>query len=445
MSRNAVYARRRSAAPERRPSSVRVYAFRRASAARLCFRAAAGRRARPAGSNARNLGFGYRKVGSASFPCRRGMLTFLRSRACQSADLQWTAVLLAGIVTRMDHRWFLALPVALGFALLSGFLPDASAQPTPSERAPAGSEPVVERGLIAGVAAVAPKRRPQEARSEGIRCTKDRAHCITLENYTADVCRTIEALARDHDLDGNFFARLIWRESLFDASAVSPAGAEGIAQFMPGTAELRGLEDAFNPAEALRASAEYLSELTGTFGNLGIAAVAYNGGERRAERFLAGEGILPLETRAYVYAITGHSATTWRDAPPMELDLSFESDRTFQEGCIARAESRRFRKFREPLLPWGVIVTSNISRESAERHVARLQNRHGSVLRGETVAYSYGRTPGMRRPLHLAQIGRTSRSEADALCERLRAIGGACMVLRNQVGIIGVTATGAGP
>lgn len=200
---------------------------------------------------------------------------------------------------------------------------------------------------------------------------------------------------------------------------------------MPGTAEVRGLEDAFNPAEALRASAEYLSELSGIFGNLGMAAVAYNGGEHRAERFIAGEGVLPLETHAYVYGITVYSATTWRDAPPTELDLSFESDGTFQEGCIARAENREFREFQEPLLPWSVIVTSNISREGVERHVARLRNRHGSVLRGETVGYSYGRTPGMRRALHLAQIGKTSRSEADAFCERLRAAGGACIVLRN--------------
>ena len=287
------------------------------------------------------------------------------------------------------------------------------------------------RQALAGVVALSPKRRPQQARATTTRCTKDRAHSITLENYAADVCGTIEAVARDQNLDPNFFARLIWRESLFDASAVSPAGAEGIAQFMPGTAELRGLEDAFNPAEALRASAEYLSELSGVFGNLGLAAVAYNGGEHRAERFIAEEGALPLETRAYVYAITGHSATTWRDAPPAELDLSLEGDGSFQEGCIARAENRGFREFREPLLPWGVIVTSNISREGAERHVVRLRNRHRSVLEAEAVVYSYGRTPGMRRPLHLAQIGRTSRSEADALCDRLRAAGGACMVLRN--------------
>ncbi len=311
--------------------------------------------------------------------------------------------------------------------------PGVRAQSAPAvSLPPADREPAITQDDPAELAALTPRRRPPpEARAGNIRCTDDRAHCITLENYLADVCRTIEGVARANALDPNFFLRLIWRESRFDASAVSPKGAEGIAQFMPGTAELRGLEDAFNPAEALRASAEYLAELARVFGNLGLAAVAYNGGEARAERFVGGQSGLPLETRAFVYAITGHSAATWRDAPPGELDLSLDSDAGFQGACIARAENGRLREFREPLPPWGVIVTSNISREGAERRVVGLRNRYASVLEGETVIYSYGRTPGMRRSLHLAQIGRKDRSEADALCNRLRAAGGACMVLRN--------------
>ena len=115
-----------------------------------------------------------------------------------------------------------------------------------------------------------------------------------------DVCRTIEAVAEANALDPSFFARLIWKESLFDAGAVSPKGAQGIAQFIPETAQLRGLEDAFNPAEALSASARYLSELSRDYGNIGLAAVAYNGGEGRLARFLDRKDGLPAETRAYV-------------------------------------------------------------------------------------------------------------------------------------------------
>ena len=59
---------------------------------------------------------------------------------------------------------------------------------------------------------------------------------------------------------------------------MSPVGAQGIAQFMPGTASERGLFDPFDPVSALPKAAEFLEELHHTFGNLGLAAAAYNAG-----------------------------------------------------------------------------------------------------------------------------------------------------------------------
>ena len=53
------------------------------------------------------------------------------------------------------------------------------------------------------------------------------------------ICRTIEAAAKENSLPARFFTRLIWQESRFDPSQVSPAGAQGIAQFMPPTAASR--------------------------------------------------------------------------------------------------------------------------------------------------------------------------------------------------------------
>ena len=103
----------------------------------------------------------------------------------------------------------------------------------------------------------------------------------------------------------------------------------------------------------------------------------------------------------------------------------------FQAACIARAEARSLREPRAPVLPWGVIVASNRDGAGAERQVARLQNRYAAVLRGETVSYTSGRRPGLPPGLHVAQVGRSSRAEAEALCTRLRAAGGDCMVLRN--------------
>ena len=277
-----------------------------------------------------------------------------------------------------------------------------------------------------------PLPRPSEAR-----CTADGRACVALATYVADVCRLIEAAARENAIDENFFARLLWKESLFDASAVSPAGAEGIAQFMPGTAKMRGLADAFNPAEALYASAAYLSDLARAYGNIGLAAAAYNAGEAGLERFLAEKSGLPAETRAYVAAITGYPVEAWRDAPPETLDLALARDgdgtSAFQADCVAQAGKRSVRELRTgpTLKPWGVVVASNRENAGAERQVGRLQNRYAAVLRGEAVAYSSGRSPGLRSRMVFAQVGRDTRGEADALCTRLRAAGGDCMVLKN--------------
>src|SRR5205823_6421858 len=80
-------------------------------------------------------------------------------------------------------------------------------------------------------------------------------------------------------------------ESRFQPAAVGPvtrsgARAQGIAQFMPGTAAERRLLDPFDPVQALPKSAEFLRELRDQFGNLGLAAAAYNAGPRRVQDWL---------------------------------------------------------------------------------------------------------------------------------------------------------------
>jgi Transglycosylase SLT domain len=99
------------------------------------------------------------------------------------------------------------------------------------------------------------------------------------------LCSIVLTEARKQGLPESFFTRLIWRESLFDPKAVSPKGAQGIAQFMPGTARDRGLADPFLAGQALAASAHLLSDLRATFGNLGLAAAAYNAGADRVRNY----------------------------------------------------------------------------------------------------------------------------------------------------------------
>jgi len=115
------------------------------------------------------------------------------------------------------------------------------------------------------------------------------------------LCLMLEAAAKANDLPLEFFARVIWQESRFQTNAVGPVTrsgkrAQGIAQFMPGTASERGLLDPFDPVQALPKAAEFLSELRNQFGNLGLAAAAYNAGPRRVQDWLAGSGGMPQET-----------------------------------------------------------------------------------------------------------------------------------------------------
>ena len=87
----------------------------------------------------------------------------------------------------------------------------------------------------------------------------------------------IEAAARANDLPLEFFARVVWQESRFQSDAMGPMTrngqrAQGIAQFMPGTASERRLLDPFDPVQALPKSAEFLNQLRSQFGHLVPAA-----------------------------------------------------------------------------------------------------------------------------------------------------------------------------
>jgi hypothetical protein len=128
------------------------------------------------------------------------------------------------------------------------------------------------------------------------------------------LCGAVAAVARANDLPIPFFANLIWQESSFNFKTVSRAGAQGIAQFMPRTAFEYGLINPFEPIHALNVAGKMLRELSGQFGNVGLAAAAYNAGPRRVIAWLAKRGALPGETRRYVLAITGHSTEVWADA-----------------------------------------------------------------------------------------------------------------------------------
>jgi hypothetical protein len=129
-----------------------------------------------------------------------------------------------------------------------------------------------------------------------------------------EVCETLVEAAQSNDLPTPFFIRLLQQESGFKPGVVSPVGAQGVAQFMPGTAAEMGVDNPFDPLEAIPASARMLKNLFRKFGNLGLAAAAYNAGPKRVQDWLEKKGRLPDETRGYVKTITGSEAENWKVA-----------------------------------------------------------------------------------------------------------------------------------
>src|SRR4029078_12365782 len=91
-----------------------------------------------------------------------------------------------------------------------------------------------------------------------------------------EMCDALLQSALNNDLPVPFFIRLLYQESTFRPAAISSAGALGIAQFMPETARHRRRHHPFAPAQAIPASARLLRDHYRKYGNLGLAAAAYN-------------------------------------------------------------------------------------------------------------------------------------------------------------------------
>src|SRR6202163_3051868 len=263
------------------------------------------------------------------------------------------------------------------------------------------------------------------------------------------MCLMIESAARAENLPLEFFARVIWQESRFQSDAVGPVPrsgqrAQGIAQFMPGTASERRLLDPFDPVQALPKSAEFLSELRQQFGNLGLAAAAYNAGPRRVQEWLAGSGPMPQETRNYVIAITGTSVDDWASAAKNGNKNGKTLDRAPTSGCrelmalLKRAPNPFVTQLEQHVKLgadrlWGVQLAAGFNRDKALAMYSRAMRQLSAVIgdRDPSLLGTMLRSRGTRI-FYQVRIGTDTRPAADDLCNRLRRAGGACFVLRNM-------------
>ena len=257
---------------------------------------------------------------------------------------------------------------------------------------------------------------------------------IERQTFATTVCTEISARATEHGLPEAFMARLIWKESLFDPGAVSPKGAQGLAQFMPGTAKLRGLDDPFDPPKALAASAAYLAELRKGFGNLGLAAAAYNAGEERVRKWLDGGG-LPYETQDYVLSITGHSHDEWKAEGADFAIPAIGKDGDFAAQCVSlvlrELSPQQTNIKRANWRPWGVTISGGFSEARALLAFRVIRNRYSFLSAEEPLVLRKRNLSMGRRKIVRVMIGRNSRSEAQKLCTRITSLGGACLVEKN--------------
>ena len=257
------------------------------------------------------------------------------------------------------------------------------------------------------------------------------------------ICLLVESSARANGLPVEFFARVIWQESRFRADAVGPVTrsgkhAEGIAQFMPGTAAERQLLNPFDPIQALPKSAEFLRDLRQQFGNLGLAAAAYNAGPHRVREWLDGMGPMPSQTRHYVYAVTGSTVEQWsKGGDAADKKQQGGADCGLLIATLKRApnpfvEALETRLVQSGVQPWGVILSAGFSRSHILAQYASIERQQAAQLAGHDPSIVETRllTRGSR-PFYQVRIGAPDRAAANDLCNRIRRNHGACVILRN--------------
>ena len=282
--------------------------------------------------------------------------------------------------------------------------------------------------------AASPSEPKPEPKPESKPASNDVAKKKAPEGAPGTNCGVLETAAAKYGLPSGFFRRLIRQESNFDPKAISRAGAMGIAQFMPGTARWRGLADPLEPNQSLNESARWLSELRALFGNLGLAAAAYNAGPQRVKDWIAGRGKLPGETRAYVRIITGLSADEWLHGqqPQHDFDEPGGPCTVTAKLPATRTEARLEIESEKPQPGWGLQLIGDASELKARAEYAVLQLRFRAVLGGRAPLIIKrplgGRTPSN---WYFVKVAESSRQSATELCSRLRAAGGSCLVTPN--------------
>lgn len=187
-----------------------------------------------------------------------------------------------------------------GASRLGGLLPASNGQFIPPALARVASLPlpaVTAMGSQAAAATAAPAQPPQISAS----ATATAATSTPAPSQRQDIDGLISSTAGRHGVDPDLVRAVITAESDFDSKSVSSAGAMGLMQLMPGTAQDLGVRNPFDPAQNIDGGTRYLAQLLRRFdGDEKKALAAYNWGPGNVER----GGKLPEETRNYLQKVS---------------------------------------------------------------------------------------------------------------------------------------------
>jgi soluble lytic murein transglycosylase-like protein len=150
---------------------------------------------------------------------------------------------------------------------------------------------------------IQPKQTPQgEQVLQPQQTPANQPEVAAIENKKIDLDQLIREASARRQLDPDFVNSVIKAESNFKIRAVSPKGAQGLMQLMPGTAAQLGVNDPFDPRANVEAGTTYLSNLLDLYHDDAVKALAaYNAGTQRVDQY---HGVPPYrETRTYIARI----------------------------------------------------------------------------------------------------------------------------------------------
>jgi len=249
---------------------------------------------------------------------------------------------------------------------------------------------------VAAIAAVLIAASPLGTRGAAAATANTRAELLE------PICRMVDGAAAANRLPAAYLARLLWHESRLRSDATSPAGAEGVAQFMPRTAAERGLADPRDPAPSIAEAARLLADLNVRFGNPGLAAAAYNAGPGRVAKWLRRQSELPAETRLYVTAVTGRPVEDWAYSAGAQ-----QISRGDGEPCLA--------------------VMSELVRSAPGRSTSGHSTLEPALVRLDRIlARAIGSRMGL--PIRNHRPAPEALRAAQALCASIRSLGAPCGV-----------------